>query len=243
MAIFGLFGSSEPESQGPSASAELFNSTTFRSNVTPSQPESTSSLPQPSSGKPTPTGPAPSASAPTALDAFGGSAFDPAKLHPLAGLSENLDFLQLDEEKLNDLEGSASVLPSRGWTDDLCVGTGTIYLSGLVLGGAWGFKDGFSRPLGNNPPFKLRLNSILNGCTRRGTFVGNSVGVLAIFYNLSNSSLDAIRGKHDAFNAITAAAISGAIFKSTAGIRPALVGAGLMTATAGSWSAIKAILK
>lgn len=53
--------------------------------------------------------------------------------------------------------------------------------AGLGIGGAWGFKEGFSRPLGNNTSFKLRLNSVLNGCTRRGTFVGNSLGVLGRF--------------------------------------------------------------
>lgn len=37
----------------------------------------------------------------------------------------------------------------------------------------------------------------------------------AIFYNLSNSSFDAIRGKHDALNAMAAAGLSGAIYKST----------------------------
>ncbi|WVO23856.1 uncharacterized protein IAS62_005213 [Cryptococcus decagattii] len=238
MAIFGLFGSSDNTPQEPSASAELFSSTTFKSNVVPSQPEGQGSsfIPDPpSQSTPAPISPAP---APTALDAFG-SAFDPAKLHPLAGLGENLDFLQLDEEKLNDLEGAASVLPSRGWTDDLCVGTGTTYLSGLAIGGTWGFKEGMSRPLGNNPSFKLRLNSILNGCTRRGSFMGNSLGVLAIFYNLSNSSFDAIRGKHDALNAMAAAGLSGAIYKSTAGLRPALVGAGIGTAAAAGWSAFK----
>ncbi|WWD21989.1 hypothetical protein CI109_106477 [Kwoniella shandongensis] len=229
--LSGLFGGSPSEPQEPSASAELFGSTTFRSNVTPSSSDpSSSSTAQHSSAPTTP--------APTALDTFG-TAFDPARLHPLAGLGDKIDFLQLDEEKLNDIQGAASVLPSRGWTDDLCVGTGTTYLSGLVLGGTWGLKEGATRPLGNNPSFKLRLNSILNGCTRRGSFMGNSLGVLAIFYNLANSSFDAIRGKHDAANAMAAAALSGAIYKSTAGVRPALVGAGLMTAAAGSWSAFK----
>lgn len=51
-------------------------------------------------------------------------------------------------------------------------------LIGLAIGGTWGLKEGMSRPLGNNPSFKLRLNSILNGCTRRGSFMGNSLGVL-----------------------------------------------------------------
>ncbi|TYJ58171.1 hypothetical protein B9479_000995 [Cryptococcus floricola] len=245
MAIFGLFGSATPEQQEPSASADLFSSTNFRSNVIPSeQPQQSSSfLPDPPSQPNAAPAPPPVSQqhAPTALEALG-SAFDPARLHPLAGISENLDFLQLDEEKLNELEGSASVLPSRGWTDDLCVGTGTTYVSGLAAGGLWGIKDGLSRPLGNNPSFKLRLNSILNGCTRRGSFMGNSLGVLAIFYNLTNSSLDAVRGKHDVFNAVAAASVSGAIFKSTAGLRPAMVGAGIGGIAASAWSGFKSFV-
>lgn len=39
-------------------------------------------------------------------------------------------------------------------------------------------KEGLSRPLGPNPSFRLRLNSVLNSCTRRGSFTGNSLGVL-----------------------------------------------------------------
>ena len=62
---------------------------------------------------------------------FSTSAYDPAKLHPLAGL-DKMDFLALDEDKLSDVQGAATVLPSRGWTDDLCIGTGTTYLSGKL---------------------------------------------------------------------------------------------------------------
>lgn len=42
----------------------------------------------------------------------------------------------------------------------------------------WGFKEGVSRPLGQGASLRLRLNSILNSCTRRGSFTGNSLGVL-----------------------------------------------------------------
>jgi hypothetical protein len=63
---------------------------------------------------------------------FSTSAYDPAKLHPLAGL-DKMDFLALDEDKLSDVQGAATVLPSRGWTDDLCIGTGTTYLSGKPI--------------------------------------------------------------------------------------------------------------
>ncbi|KAH8832364.1 hypothetical protein DL96DRAFT_650669 [Flagelloscypha sp. PMI_526] len=42
---------------------------------------------------------------------------------------------------------------------------------------------------------RLRINSILNSVTRRGTFIGNSAGVLALAYNGVNSTIDAYRGK------------------------------------------------
>ena len=56
--------------------------------------------------------------------------FDPSKLHPLAGIEDKLDYLLLDDEKTSDLPGAGTAIPSRGWSDDLCYGTGTMYLSG-----------------------------------------------------------------------------------------------------------------
>lgn len=54
-----------------------------------------------------------------------------ASLHPLAAQnSQDLDYLILDDGKLSDIEGGQSVLPSRGWGDELCYGTGTTYLAG-----------------------------------------------------------------------------------------------------------------
>jgi|SRR5579862_2937042 len=55
---------------------------------------------------------------------------DPAALHPLANLDkETLDYIILEDEQIK----SAGALPSRGWTDDLCYGTGTTYLTGMLL--------------------------------------------------------------------------------------------------------------
>jgi hypothetical protein len=34
------------------------------------------------------------------------------------------------------------------------------------------------RPLGSSSSMKLRINSILNACTRRGSFLGNNLGIL-----------------------------------------------------------------
>ena len=61
---------------------------------------------------------------------FSSESVDPTILHPLAGLGQSLDYLLIDDEKLNSLPGAKSALPSRDWSDDLCYGTGTTYLAG-----------------------------------------------------------------------------------------------------------------
>lgn len=162
--------------------------------------------------------------------------FDPAALHPLAGLNQDtLDYLTLDEDILSDLPGSQSLLPSRGWSDDLCYGTGVTYLSGLVIGGAWGLREGLSKLPSTAPP-KLRLNSALNSITRRGPFLGNSAGVVAMMYNGINSTIGYYRGKHDALNSIAAGSISGAVFKATRGVRPMMISSAIVGSMAGSWA-------
>lgn len=69
----------------------------------------------------------------TAADLLNATSFDPSRLHPMAGLGDKLDYLALDDERTNALPGSGTALPSRGWSDDLCYGTGTTYLSGALL--------------------------------------------------------------------------------------------------------------
>jgi import inner membrane translocase subunit TIM23 len=161
--------------------------------------------------------------------------FDPAQLHPLAGLDRDLTYLDLDDAALSDLPGSRTALPSRGWSDDLCYGTGTTYLVALTLGGAWGLAEGLKKLPADAPP-RIKLNGILNGVTRRGPFLGNSAGVLAMVYNGVNSTIGYYRGKHDTVNSVLSGAIAGAVFKSTRGLKPMALSAGLVGATAGAWS-------
>lgn len=161
---------------------------------------------------------------------------DPSALHPGAGLNNStIDYLTLDESALSDLPGAQSALPSRGWSDDLCYGTGITYVSALGLGGAWGLAEGLQRAPPQAPP-RLKLNAVLNSVTRRGPFLGNSAGVLALVYNVCNSFIGNMRGKHDAGNSIIAGALSGALFKSSRGVRPMMISSGLVAGAAGLWT-------
>lgn len=100
-------------SSNTSSSSSQDNTSSFLREATFSRPDATSA----------------SGDAVTASDLLLGS-YDPSRLHPMAGLSDTLDYLTLDDEKMNDLPGASTAMPSRGFGDDLCYGTGTMYLSG-----------------------------------------------------------------------------------------------------------------
>ncbi|KEY64339.1 hypothetical protein S7711_09605 [Stachybotrys chartarum IBT 7711] len=162
---------------------------------------------------------------------------DPSQLHPLAGLNKDtLEYLTLEDSALSDVSGGQSIIPSRGFTDDLCYGTGVTYLTGLSIGGAWGLTEGLRRS--QNQPPKLRLNSVLNAVTRRGPFLGNSAGAIAIVYNILNWTIGNIRGKHDAANTIGAGVLGGILFKSTRGVRQMMISGGLVGTVAGAWAVL-----
>jgi import inner membrane translocase subunit TIM23 len=159
--------------------------------------------------------------------------YDPSQLHPLAGLDQGtLDYLTLEDTVPLD---SQSALPSRGWSDDLCYGTGVSYLSALTIGGAWGLAEGLQKNPASMAP-RLRVNGVLNAITRRGPFLGNSAGVIAMVYNGMNSIIGHYRGKHEMSNSVVAGALSGALFKSTRGTRQMAISSGICASVAGGWA-------
>jgi import inner membrane translocase subunit TIM23 len=153
-----------------------------------------------------------------------------SSLHPMAGLG-GIDYIYLD-----DPSSSGGALPSRGWSDDLCYGTGTIYLSGLVTGGASGFVQGL-RQTRDISSFKLRLNGVLNSITRRGPFVGNSAGVVTLLYHCTNGIVGALRGgKRDMYSSIGAAGFAGLMFRATSGVKASVFAATVCMGIATVWN-------
>ncbi|KAI9317000.1 Tim17/Tim22/Tim23/Pmp24 family-domain-containing protein [Dichotomocladium elegans] len=168
--------------------------------------------------------------------------YDAAKLQPMT-VQGGVDFLQVEDQYGGSsggsgamMSGGASLAPSRGWSDDMCYGTGTTYLLGLTLGGAYGMVEGLRKSAQGPQNMKVRLNTTLNSITRRGPGLGNAVGVVAMMYNGTTALIDYSRGQHDVFSSIGGGAIAGAIFKSTAGPRVMAISSAVCAAVAGVWS-------
>nr|KMM70913.1 mitochondrial import inner membrane translocase subunit tim23 [Coccidioides posadasii RMSCC 3488] len=183
------------------------------------------------SGRKSSTSPAPAAFDPSSahdVTSFLSSTAipDPSELHPLAGLNrETLDYLTLEDSTLNELPGSQSALPSRGWSDDLSYGTGTT-----------GIEESTSQCASQAAAERrAQLRD------KTWPFLGNSAGVLAMTYNGINSTLGYARGKHDAANSIVAGALSGMLFKSTRGLRPMMISGGIVASVAAAWTVARRV--
>lgn len=107
------------------------------------------------------------------------AASDPAKLHPLADLGDKLDYLLLDDDKTSEIPGADTAIPSRGWSDDLCYGTGTMYLSGM-------FADLFHLTAFVSFPPHLGLVESLDASLTLSQHLGRPILVLLIVFLLSH---------------------------------------------------------
>ena len=97
--------------------------------------------------------------------------------------------------------------------DKLLYGVGTAYMLGLGSGGAYGVYRGLKTA--QVPNFKIRFNSIINQTTRYGPWAANSMGILTMAWALLDNTFEAVREKSDYTNHLSAAFLSGFIFKCT----------------------------
>lgn len=101
------------------------------------------------------------------------------------------------------------------WGARICYGSGWSYLTGLGIGGIWGLLEGIANPQGRTA-WPLRLNCIINGCTSRGPFLGNTAGIIALWYNLIHGAMIKIKKDqtYTMTTSIMSAALTGFFFKS-----------------------------
>ncbi|KAJ3014388.1 UNVERIFIED_CONTAM: Mitochondrial import inner membrane translocase subunit tim23 [Siphonaria sp. JEL0065] len=184
-----------------------------------------------------------------------------AYLHPITK-DNGIEYLFINENPMGApsatpkerLTGSFGPLPMRTNYDKMLYGTGAAYFSGFIGGGIYGAYRGLQIAQGNS--FKIRYNSVLNSIGRQGPRISNSMGVLTLGWALLDNTFYSFRDTSDYYNHLSAAFLSGALFKSTgtvfdslfefqlnlvfyllrtAGVRPALIAGGLMTSVVGAY--------
>ena len=152
--------------------------------------------------------------------------YDYSKLSPMLGL--------IDTDR-PDYIGQAT--GPKKWNERMTHNCAVVYLTGLILGGAYGAFMGLKKA--PSAVMKIRLNSILNYSGKYGSATGNYLGVLMLMYAFTEKviplvHLDKITSRNDYFGPMICGFTSGCVFKSTAGPRGAivagLIGVGVVTA-------------
>ncbi|KAJ3415703.1 Mitochondrial import inner membrane translocase subunit tim23 [Chytridiales sp. JEL 0842] len=181
-----------------------------------------------------------SSSTPTTVSSLVSAATSPRvtlQLHPVPAEDQEIEYLFINSHPLGPKDvpvGSFGPIPMRTGTDKLCYGTGAAYMLGLTYGALYGTYRGLQIAQGNS--FKIRMNSVINSGTRYGPWAANSLGILTMGWSLLDNAFSSYRGVSDYYNHFSAAFLTGAIFKSTAGIRPALVAGTLMSSVVGAYA-------
>jgi len=153
----------------------------------------------------------------------------------LQGLSPylNIDtsYLQSSPEYLFDQE------TKRGKMEKSFSAIGTAVCIGAGIGGAHGLYDGVRQTALADLSGKLRRTQIMNYTLKGGASVGNALGTVAVLYSLTHCLISlTVYEEDDEPKSMVSGAVTGAIFKSTAGWKKCLRGAGIGLGLASVWA-------
>lgn len=96
---------------------------------------------------------------------------DPRKLAPIYGLQTHAS--EPEYLKYN--------IKGRDIFGRLFFNSGVAWLGGFSVAGAYGFAEGWRNAA--NPSFKVKLNSVMNAVSKRGSKVGNALGTIGMTSN------------------------------------------------------------
>lgn len=100
----------------------------------------------------------------------------------------NFNFDNIDLDKLSPVYGIGSQSSANGpeyiqsnprgrdFYGRLSFNTGVLWLGGFSAGGVYGFAEGWRNAA--SPNYKIRFNSVMNSFSRRGTILGNNLGIV-----------------------------------------------------------------
>jgi len=114
----------------------------------------------------------------------------------------------------------------RGFGERLTYHVGVAYSLGFGFGTSHGLVRGLADSRGERQ--RIRMNRVLNSMGSRGPGLANSLGCVAMMCSIFESLAYNVRGTDDILNPAGAAALTGMLYKSTAGARvSAAAGLGL----------------
>ncbi|OQV23572.1 putative Mitochondrial import inner membrane translocase subunit Tim23 [Hypsibius exemplaris] len=106
---------------------------------------------------------------------------------------------------------------------------------GAMIGGTTGIYSGLRDTTVAGLTGGARRTQLLNYVSKRGATYANGLGVLAVMYSGFGVILSKLRGVDDELNTLAAGAATGALFKSTSGLRKCAMGGGTGLAVAAAY--------
>ncbi|KAF5198935.1 Mitochondrial import inner membrane translocase subunit tim23-3 [Thalictrum thalictroides] len=130
----------------------------------------------------------------------------------------------------------------RSYGESIQYYTGSMYLTGAILGGAKGSVEGIMAAERSDTT-KIRVNRILNAGGHVGRKYGNSLGVLGFMFGVMEGGIIYCRNGEDGISSTVLAGLgAGAVYKIASGPRSAaLAGAIVGLAAAGAVAAKQAV--
>lgn len=173
------------------------------------------------------------------------SSSDPGMNVPLTsnpGLSQlspylNFDpaYLQTSQPEFIALEGASQ---KRGRFELAFSQIGGLCLIGAGLGGAQGLYRGLQETAAAGHTGKIRRTQLLNYVMKRGAASANTLGVVAFMYSGFGCLFYYARGsQEDEINTLGAGALTGLLYKSTAGLKKCAMGGVIGLAAAAAYVA------
>jgi len=140
-------------------------------------------------------------------------------------LQSTPQYLEFDQDtRRGEMEKSFSAIGTA-----CCLGSG--------VGGAYGLYEGIKQTANSELSAKLRRTQIMNYCLKGGASTGNALASVAVIYSLSNWLLTKTElVEDDEAKSLISGTFTGALFKSTTGIKKCVRGAGVGLALSAFWA-------
>jgi len=147
-------------------------------------------------------------------------------VHSTPGTNSLSPYLNFDPKVLNP-GGSQFIVPegqkeTRGRLELMFFTIGGSVLAGTFIGSATGLYRGIRETRELTGP--VRTSSIINYVTRQGTTTASAMGSIALIYSLIGTGISYARGADDELNTVASGGLTGLLYRSTAGWKPALRG-------------------